>query len=132
MKLLGSFVGISGAQNLLLNGDFSGSTAWNTHGSTELVIDQENGISFARVNSRSENWHGLYQDITIGLQPDTDIYVASFSTKIVSAIDVETEWDPWTFGFGARASIKLEREVDNETVIEWINCGNVCTGKCHL
>ena len=71
-----------------------------------------------------------------------EIYVASFTTKIVADIDITDEWDPWTFGFGTRASIKLERDVDGQTEIEWVNCGNVCTvpdgewikhtGNCYL
>lgn len=68
--------------------------------------------------------------------------MASFTTKIVADIDITDEWDPWTFGFGTRASIKLERDVDGQTEIEWVNCGNVCTvpdgewikhtGNCYL
>ena len=166
MKLLSSVLVLSKAQNLLLNGDFTSETGWSAHGGLDLVYENEaNGINYAKVGSRTANWQGMYQEVTANLDPnqvskasDTQlkgyvkmserkpfiqkIYVASFTTKIVADIDIADEWDPWTFGFGTRASIKLERDVDGQTEVEWVNCGNVCTvpdgewikhtGNCYL
>ena len=158
MKLLSSVLALSKAQNLLLNGDFTSESGWSAHGGLDLVYESEaNGVNYAKVGSRTANWQGMYQDVTGSLDPTQvslsptfvtkinfyqEIYVASFTTKIVADINIADDWDPWTFGFGTRASIKLEKDVNGQTEVEWVNCGNVCTvpdgewikhtGNCYL
>ena len=55
---------------MLINGDFSSENGWVAHAGLDLVYEQVDNVSFARIGSRTENWHGMYQDITISLDPN--------------------------------------------------------------
>ena len=84
MKLLPSVLALSNAQNLLLNGDFTSETGWSAHGGLDLVYESEaNGINYAKVGSRTANWQGMYQDVTVSLDPNQVSLSPTFVTNIV-------------------------------------------------
>ena len=65
MKLLSSVLALSKAQNLLINSDFSGTGGWIAHGGLDLVYEQVDSVDYAKIGSRTANWHGMYQDVTL-------------------------------------------------------------------
>lgn len=92
-----------GALNIVMNHDFSdGMDSWNSNSCDWFVVSRSDCASgsYAVVNSRSETWQGLEQDITDGVSP-------GYSYKVSASVSVS---GPVHRSAQVLATLKLERQ----------------------